>query len=76
MVRSWSSLELLKLYEMIMDRFNLVSFDSKLYFLKFLSYFTKSIRYLADKVVEHVSWSTHGHCLMLGIIASKQSVTL
>ena len=76
MVRSWSSLELEKLYEMIMNRFNLVSFDSKFRFIKFVSYFTENIRYLADKVVDHVSWSTHGQCLMLGIIASKQSVTL
>ena len=54
MVRSWSSLELQKLYEMIMNRFSLVSFDSKFHFIKFVSYFTENIRYLADKVVDHV----------------------
>ena len=64
-----------KLYEMITDRFSSVSFDSKFHFIEFVSYFTENIRYLADKVVDHVSWSTHGQFLMLGIIEA-QSVTL
>ena len=50
-------MELQKLYEIIMDRFNLVSFDSKFHFIKFASYFTENITYLAGKVVDLVSWS-------------------
>ena len=38
-----------------MHRFSLVSFDSKFHFIKFVPYFTKNIRYLADKVIHHVS---------------------
>ena len=65
-----------KLYEIIKDRLNLPNFESKFHFIAFVSYFTKNIRYLADKVFDLVSWSIHGQCLMFGIIPSKQGVTL